>query len=336
MYKLAWLVAAAALVFVTAAGAEQTYPDPEGDAGVGTDILAVKVANDPSGAITFTVTTKLPLSENHAIVAVIDADKSRSTGFQSPFAGFDYQLYAFDNNPAAFAWNGAQYARVSPPSFHASISGMTVQIAINRSDLGNTSGFSFYVASLSFDGPTYSLVRLWDDTRLSTYDLVFPVRLTVAKAGSGGGRVVAEGTTVDCGEVCSADFDSGQSVTLRAIADVGSTFSSWTGADCPPAETTCAITLRADTTVTAVFIQSRLSLTVHKVGAGTVTSKPSGIACGRRCRAFFGAASPVLTARPAAGFVFARWSGACRGSRPSCTIARRNGGVSVTAIFRRR
>jgi hypothetical protein len=56
MYKLAWLVAAAALVFVTAAGAEQTYPDPEGDAGVRTDILAVKVANDPSGAITFTAT----------------------------------------------------------------------------------------------------------------------------------------------------------------------------------------------------------------------------------------------------------------------------------------
>jgi hypothetical protein len=64
-------------------------------------------------------------------------------------------------------------------------------------------------------------------------------------------------------------------------------------------------------------------------GSGTVTSSPPGINCPPDCSEQ--GASPrihptasgdvyVLTAHPAAGSVFTRWSGACSGNSPTCTV----------------
>jgi hypothetical protein len=86
--------------------------------------------------------------------------------------------------------------------------------------------------------------------------------------------------------------------------------------------------------VTAAFARALFLLTVRRTGAGTVTSRPAGISCGARCSARFRPGAAVrLSARPARGWRFAGWSGACRG-RGACVV-RTTADRAVRATFRR-
>ena len=264
----------------------------------------------------------------------MDADKNVSTGSPTTFAGYDYEFIAYQGQGHVFAWNGTRYAEVSPPSFKLNASGTTQQFVINRADLGNTSGFTLYASTISYDG---ELARIWDripDSGLATYDLAFPVNLTVAKVGTG--TIGDSGNILNCGATCTAVFQQGQSVTLIATPDADSTFAGWEGGGCSGTSTSCMLTLDADTTVTATFAKRParrlVSLTVSKLGRGTVVSRPAGIACGRTCSADLAPGPVTLTARPSAGFALAGWRGACRGSKPTCRLSLIKA-ASVTAVF---
>jgi hypothetical protein len=75
-----------------------------------------------------------------------------------------------------------------------------------------------------------------------------------------------------------------------------------------------------------------LGVTKQGTGAGTVTSTPSGIACGSTCTAAFTSTQNVtLTASPSSGSTFAGWGGACSGTG-ACSVAM-NQNQSVTATF---
>jgi subtilisin family serine protease len=79
-------------------------------------------------------------------------------------------------------------------------------------------------------------------------------------------------------------------------------------------------------------VVANFTVTVNKAGAGTgtVTSTSSGIDCGATCTGQFPQGSTVtLTAAPAAGSVFAGWSGDCSGSNP-CSLTQ---DATVTATF---
>jgi hypothetical protein len=72
-------------------------------------------------------------------------------------------------------------------------------------------------------------------------------------------------------------------------------------------------------------------LTVQAPVGGTVTGPR--INCPPACKATFSRNRRVtLTARPAAGFAFLRWDGACTGTGPTCTL-RMNGNRTVSATF---
>jgi hypothetical protein len=77
-------------------------------------------------------------------------------------------------------------------------------------------------------------------------------------------------------------------------------------------------------------------LTVTALRGGTVVSHPAGISCPQRCRAGFDEGVNVtLTPRPKRGWVFARWTGDCRGYVRACSeIVLRD--TSARAVFRRR
>jgi RHS repeat-associated protein/uncharacterized repeat protein (TIGR02543 family) len=78
-------------------------------------------------------------------------------------------------------------------------------------------------------------------------------------------------------------------------------------------------------------------LKVTQAGAGeaTVTSTPSGIACGDTCRAEFTAQSQVtLTATTEAGSAFKRWGGACQGTTSTCIVTLKEA-QNVTAMIDR-
>ncbi len=93
----------------------------------------------------------------------------------------------------------------------------------------------------------------------------------------------------------------------------------------------------ANKSVTATFTQVpdpvNYTLTVTRIGSGTVTSAPAGIFCGANCVATYTDGTVVtLTATPDAGWVFAGWSGACSGAGSTCTVTM-DANKSVRAAF---
>lgn len=85
------------------------------------------------------------------------------------------------------------------------------------------------------------------------------------------------------------------------------------------------------TAVATTFKQS-LTLSVIKLGHGTVASEPSGIDCGSSCSALFDSETAVtLTATPDTDNVFRGWGGACSGM--GTCIFTMNTDEAVTASF---
>lgn len=77
------------------------------------------------------------------------------------------------------------------------------------------------------------------------------IRLAVAETGSGSGTVSSTPGGIDCGTVCSAQFEDESTATLTAEAAAGSVFSGWSGA-CTGTES-CTVALSASRSVSASF-----------------------------------------------------------------------------------
>jgi len=160
-----------------------------------------------------------------------------------------------------------------------------------------------------------------------------PFALTVSRAGAGKGSVRSVPTGISCGTDCAETYASNTVVTLTARAATGSTFVGWSGA-CTNATGSCTITMTGTRAVTATFAQAGgFSLTVTKTGLGRVTSSPKGISCGADCAETYSANTIVtLTATPAAGYRFRKWTGDCAGTTATCSVTM-SAARSVTAAF---
>lgn len=77
--------------------------------------------------------------------------------------------------------------------------------------------------------------------------------LTVKKEGTGSGTV--SGSTLDCGDSCTADFKEGESVALNFESDKGSIFLGWSGA-CTGATRSCYVDMDEGKEVTATFAKA--------------------------------------------------------------------------------
>ncbi len=83
----------------------------------------------------------------------------------------------------------------------------------------------------------------------STYNL------TISKSGTGSGTVTSG--YINCGSTCAqSNITSGTQITLTAKPDSNSTFSGWSGGSCSGTGV-CAVTVTANTTVTATFSQNQ-------------------------------------------------------------------------------
>jgi len=158
--------------------------------------------------------------------------------------------------------------------------------------------------------------------------------LTVTKADLGSGNVTANPAGITCGADCSEPYVSGTTVTLTATAASGSAFTGWSGCDSASANT-CTVTMTAARTVTATFkLVYTLAVAKADLGAGTVTSSPTGINCGADCsEPYISGTSVTLTAVAAAGSRFIGWSGCDSSSGASCMVTMR-AARTVTATFK--
>ncbi len=185
---------------------------------------------------------------------------------------------------------------------------------------------------LTFTAPDVSGTPQWgtQNAAIDTSSGSCSVTALVTKAGSGSGTVTSSPGGIDCGSTCSHAYDAGTSVTLTATPATGSSFFGWSGA-CSGTGT-CTLTMDQVKAVTATFALSSETLSVAKIGSGTVSSSPTGISCGSTClHAYTFGTSVTLTATPATGYSFSGWSGACSGTG-TCTVGMTQT-RSVTATF---
>ena len=166
----------------------------------------------------------------------------------------------------------------------------------------------------------------FERTSTATYSL------SIAFAGSGGGRVTSAPAGVDCTANCSRPFLTDTTIVLTPVPAAGSTFGGWSGDEgCISG----AFRLIHGMTCVARFDSTAplQTLTVSVTGNGRVTSVPAGIACVTgMCTGTFAAGAVVrLVPVPMLGQTLAAWSGACAGNR-ACTVSMSQA-RSVSATF---
>jgi Domain of unknown function (DUF1929)/Divergent InlB B-repeat domain len=169
-----------------------------------------------------------------------------------------------------------------------------------------------------------------------------PRLLTVTGTGTGGGHVTApaygETPSLDCvitngtagPENCALSYGWKTQVQLQATADLGSTFTGWSGA-CTGTAPTCKVVMTQSRSVQGSFAGQgtptfTLNVSGDGDGNGTVTSQvgltpainctvTAGTAVSGACSGTYPDGTPVtLTAAAASGHTFAGWSGNCAGT----------------------
>jgi hypothetical protein len=173
----------------------------------------------------------------------------------------------------------------------------------------------------------------WFDVRDSRWLLNTASQFALTLRVAGSGMVGSEPDGQGCQAVCATEWDGGTAVQLAAAPAAGFAFARWTGACAGSREPSCLVSVDRNLEATAVFRPLR-RLTVQLTGRGTVTS--SGFRCTRSCSTQrIDGTRLTLRAAAARGWRFVRWSGRCRGTRPTCTVALA-GPTSVGAVFARR
>lgn len=189
------------------------------------------------------------------------------------------------------------------------------------------SSFQLDVGRNDYYGHSGSWLDTQDSPWLQRLDAA--VRLELRLQGTG--SVESDVPGVACSSSCTTSWNPGTQVLLRALPAPNQVFAGWRGA-CE-GDSFCRVSLESTTALTAVFAPDHFRLAVKVDGRGRVTSAPSGIACPGRCAAqLFSFGTTLLRAKPAKGWRFLAWSGACRGRKLSCEFELA-GNVTARATF---
>jgi uncharacterized repeat protein (TIGR01451 family) len=92
------------------------------------------------------------------------------------------------------------------------------------------------------------------------------VSLTILKQGEGAGTIRSTLPGIDCGEMCTIEYESGTSIELEGLADGASVLGQWLGCD-SVAEGICSLDLNSDRTVIATFDVASTDLKIVKTAS---------------------------------------------------------------------
>jgi len=160
------------------AGPPVIFHDPTGDSGTAPDILAVTISNDANGRLDFEIAipTALELPPNARIFLVLDTDINPNTG-NSDTAGAEYYfvIRGAERTYTLYRWNGTGWDPAD--SSTASVRyAAGARISIDRSELGDTDGFSFYAKTRTDgEGSETGRVDFAPDSGTATYVLPIPI-----------------------------------------------------------------------------------------------------------------------------------------------------------------
>ena len=156
------------------------------------------------------------------------------------------------------------------------------------------------------------VVRVSQDVSLRAR-FVQEVPITLTHTGAGGLSIEAPGVTA-CPEDCSLTMDAGTRVRVTPMPGEGQKFLGWTSG-CSGVAPACEVDAQTPMTVSARF-GPVVSLSLSKAGEGQIISQAIPPDCGNPCSLEFEAGtSMTLLPKPAPGFGFTGWSGACEGQK---------------------
>lgn len=222
------LAVTAALAFAASAIAREhvtapptTFTDPSGDAGTAADITSLTATNDDKGQYTLVATFATPYPATGEFWFNFDTDLNPGTG-DPELGGVDYLLYD-DHSQHAFdleKWNGTSWDE-APTTSTVSITiapdGKSLTASINASELGNSTGFNFWLNTDdgSSDSGHYDVApdgsATWQYKQQTVFTLTAAAaRQTAATAGktwmvfigvvrSDTGKTVGSEGTITCG-----------------------------------------------------------------------------------------------------------------------------------------
>ena len=161
----------------------------------------------------------------------------------------------------------------------------------------------------------------------ATFNVAPKDKLTISTGGSGSGKVECElGSNPGHFEACASEYPEGTKLTLKGLAEAGSSFGGWsagTGSAASCSGTAnCSFTLGAESSLTATFdVAPKDKLTIAKAGTGT-----GKVECEVGSSGSFGACASeypegtrlTLKGAAEAGSSFAGFSGGS-GSASACT-----------------
>jgi hypothetical protein len=148
MLAAATALALAALPSATGAGSN-SFTDTIGDGNGAADVKTAVVSNDDAGQVTIRVNVdSLPNPSDTAVFVLLDTDLNRATGWAEG-AGAEYAFLddESDDSYSFLRWNGSDWDDAPDTTAHVSSDGGGVTFSINRSELGGTSAFNFWVGT---------------------------------------------------------------------------------------------------------------------------------------------------------------------------------------------
>jgi hypothetical protein len=158
----------------------------------------------------------------------------------------------------------------------------------------------------------------WPDVQDSPWLTQLDRQAPLSLAVSGPGRVVSDLPGLDCSAPCTTTWNAGTQLALSAVPGPGAKLVRWGGA-CTGSGS-CQLSAAQGMTASALFAPAQARLTVAVTGKGVVRAA-GGIACPSRCSTLRPSYVPLtLTAKAMKGWRLKTWSGACRGSRPTCSV----------------
>jgi hypothetical protein len=146
--------------------------DPTGDGNGAPDITGVTVANDLSGTILFVVevANRTGFVARDEVLIYVDSDRSAATGAPDRGGGVDYRLRIDATSSDFERWNGTGFEPTARSTFRVTFVNGYVA-SVNRSELGGTNSFAFFVRTRMQEAPS----NFFDVAPADSY---FPYTLT--------------------------------------------------------------------------------------------------------------------------------------------------------------
>lgn len=202
MMKVLAVLATAVVAMLGAqvARADADFTDPTGDANGAPDVTNVSVFNDSANRVVFyaKIAGGKAMEADGELDFVIDADKNPTTGGN----GWEYLIALTGKKEwGLFRWDGTQWVESPATTVKVDFFEGEVQLGIDRSELGNTSSFDFYVDASKYAGDQVLATDVAPDgdavwsyaTVVKSFGLYSSPAIPVTKGGARAGKPFVAG-----------------------------------------------------------------------------------------------------------------------------------------------